>query len=433
LLAVVLFGPWWRVEKVSPWVIAGLTMAHALTLCLVFMPYLDDQPVNAYSSQRGDAYDYVERAQALAADAPLAVAMADRYRMPGYPLYLSAFYRWSADPLRAARITQVLLSSLVLPLAWIIFRSLGLAGLPALLATALPALWPAIYYFDPILIPESLSVVLLAALLAILTFAARGHALLGGVGAAVVIALSTYLKPNHVLLVLPCCAFLACTFGGWRTRAKGGLVMIAVWGLLMTPWFLSQPSGTRALMALTSAQGKNLLQGTGAAVEPTESTLHDRAARALSLPDPEAEALFQRAGDPRPLSNLQAEMGLRLWRARPVATAAYGLTKCGHALGFSGRDLRDVMNAVLTVVSLAAVVWLRRRKVAGAGPWVAYYMVTLAVVLGQAFVFLPNQRFKVVTFDLPALIVIALAAQALWSCRAAAQTWVSGLSPKSYK
>src|SRR6188474_1407823 len=80
---------WARVEQVSPWVIAGLTMAHALTLCLVFMPYLDDQPVNAYSSQRGDAYDYVERAQALAAGAPLAVAMADRYRMPGYPLYLS--------------------------------------------------------------------------------------------------------------------------------------------------------------------------------------------------------------------------------------------------------------------------------------------------------------------------------------------------------
>jgi len=57
--------------------------------------------------------------------------------------------------------------------------------------------------------------------------------------------------------------------------------------------------------------------------------------------------------------------------------------------------------------ALAASVGLWR---GGRRPWALFLWAVIAVTALQAFLFLSNQRFKVVLFDLPALLVIGLAA-----------------------
>jgi hypothetical protein len=404
-----------RRRGLVPLIIVVLTVAHALVLSLVFNPYLDNQPVNQYSSQRGDAYDYIERAQILANSGSFSDAFRDRYRMPGYPLFLSIFFRMTEEPLRVARIAQVLLSSLVLPLSYVVLRCGGLGIIPALCSCAMFGLWPPIYYFAPILLPESLSITLIAALLATLSIASIRATFVAVLGVAALVAFLTYLKPNHLLMLLPCLAFLGCLGVPRPKRLVVSAGIVALLMVAIAPWFMFLSTETATLMPLTNAQGKNLLQGTGAAVEPISDALHDRVARALSLYDPQAQAIYEGTGDQRQLAGIQEDMGFRIWRARPVATALYGLAKCGHTLGFSLRDPRDVLNAFLSMASFASAILLVSRRQPRIRPWVAYYFTTLAVVLGQAFLFLPNQRFKVVTFDFPAMIIAALAIHGFWS------------------
>ena len=85
------------------------------------------------------------------------------------------------------------------------------------------------------------------------------------------------------------------------------------------------------------------------------------------------------------------------------------------------RDQRDFLSVLLLAASLASAWLFHRRRALGAAPWVAYVEVTLLVVLFQVFVFLPNQRFKVVLFDLPALLLVGMGAYRLWVERALAR------------
>ena len=388
----------------------ALCVAHAVVLLLVFRPYLDDQAVNAYSPTRGDAFDYIRRAERIAGGEPFREVFADRYRMPGYPLYLAIFFALAEGPLAAARLVQVGLSSAIIALAYAVLRAAGLRARAAFAGAILFALWFPFYYFGPILIPESLSLVLSAALLLVLARTAGRVSIAGAVTAAVLVGLLTYLKPNHLLFLLPVLAFHVARGIARRSWFAQGAITTVMTLLTLAPWLGLQSSGAGSFTGLTSAQGKNLYLGTGIATSPTSGTLPDRVAARINLYDPSAPQVLP-GEDSSELSPVHEERAVRTWRERPGATVLYGLAKIGHAFGFSLRGAPDMLNAVFFLTSLAASSVLLRRRVHL--PFAAFYLATLLVVMVQAFVFLPNQRFKVVLLDFPALIIIALALEAL--------------------
>jgi hypothetical protein len=398
-----------------PLLVLLLFLVHAAALILVFRPHLDDQAVNAYSPTRGDAFDYIARAERFASGQPFREVFADRYRMPGYPLFLAMFFALAERPLAAARYAQVVLSSSIIVLAYGVLRAAGLLALPALGRSLLFAVWFPFYYFAPILIPESLSLVLSAALLLVLARAAGRVSLAVAAVAALLVGLLVYLKPNHLLFLLPVLAFYGTQGLPWRSGSRMGAATIVITLAVLAPWLGLAAGGTGSLTGLTTAQGKNLYLGTGIATPPTGNTLPDRVAVLTKLYDPNAPQVMPGEASSE-LSSIHQARAVRTWRERPGPTILYGLAKIAHAFGFSLRGARDGLNAIFFLASLIACGALLRRRTHL--PFASYYLAALLVVAVQAFFFLPNQRFKVVLVDFPALVLIALALAALPRWRA---------------
>jgi hypothetical protein len=111
-----------------------------------------------------------------------------------------------------------------------------------------------------------------------------------------------------------------------------------------------------------------------------------------------------------------AELGRKaraIWSERPIAESLHGAAKVLHAFGFSLRGARDALLALFFVAAAVAAATLRKRP--EARPWVVFFGLCVVTVALQAFVWLPNQRLKTVLFDLPALLILSLAAEAAWS------------------
>ena len=341
---------------------------------------------------------------------------------------------------------------------------------PALAGGVLAALWPPLYHYSPALLAEAPSLCLTALLLLVLAasrrIAATGPARgvtnggLAGLAGALVAAL-TYLKPNHLLLLGPVMLFLilqnvastaagaadtqdAARSGGARGAARrarlvGPLAAAAVTTALLAPWslYVSQRQGT--FVPLTLNAGYNLLLGTGRIPNGDPAALPYRAARALGIQEKQAiigtkERSAVAGATERPPAGAVDGMadttttalvadqtarhaaaraaawaagGREAWTERPVALSLHGAAKALHAFGFSLRGARDVLLALFSLAAAGAGwhLWRRRRYRA----WVMFAAACALAVALQAFVYLPNQRFKTVLFDPAALLLIALA------------------------
>lgn len=385
----------------------GLLAANlALQLVLGRAGY-DDQPVNAYRPTSSDALVYVAQAT-MAAAGEFRAAFAGGFRPPGYPVFLAACLRLFDRPWLAARLLQAALTALIIPLSFATLA--GELGRPAraLAGTALVALWLPLYYFAPVLTAEGVSLFALAVALWLMARAARGggRRWLATAGLAAAVAALVYLKPNHVFLALPVAVFLGASGARGRAAAFAGALV-----LLLLPWtaFISAANGR--FIPLSTTSGINLYLGTGSDPAAEDGGgLPGAAAARLGLADAErATGIGARAAALAPAAQdaLYSAEAAALWRARFPATALYGLSKAAHAFGFSLRGGNDLVQVGLFGAALAASFWLWR---AGRRPWALFLWAIIAVTALQAFLFLGNQRFKVVLFDLPALLVIGLAA-----------------------
>ena len=421
---------------------ATLAAAACLALCLLNLGFqlvlhagaLDNRIVSARHPASADALEYARTAMAVApgaeSDAAPAsfaqrfnAAFGDGWRMPGYPLFLAAF-QGAAEPWRAARWAQVALTA---PIGAAFFLTLLLPTaprcgnglrpfLPALAGGTLAALWPPLYHYSPALLAEAPALALMAWLPLAL---ARRRAIAAGA----LIAALTYLKPNHLLLLGPVLLFFflagaddarrapGARGAAMRARLRQPLLAAAAALALLAPWsaYVSQRQG--AFVPLTLNAGYNLLLGTGRVPHGDPTALPYRVARTLGIQDPDATtkedgdtALALSAGA---RAAAWSTAGRSLWAERPVALTLHGVAKALHAFGFSLRGARDALLALFTVAAVLAgcLLWRRRRHRA----WVAFAAACGLAVALQAFIYLPNQRFKTVLFDPAALLVIALA------------------------
>jgi hypothetical protein len=410
------------------WLAVLLLVAGNLSLQIVLRrDGLDNSVENRYSPTSTDSRDYVRRAEILAGKGTVQgpfgkafeEALGDAYRMPAYPLFLSAFYPVFKAPLQAARYAQILLSALVILLAWLTLRNLMGDTAGALGGAALIAAWLPLYYFSPILIAESCSLFVFAALLYAMSrpVPAKHAAPLSWMALPLLFATWVYLKPNHILLLAPLAAFV------WMRERRGGthsssrglvraILCILVVLAVLAPWsvFISRQHGKPLL--LSTASGVNLYLGTGVIQSPAEAnTLPYKYAARMGMI--QGDSLVRSAsGTAEAMEAEEARLaaGARsIWRAHPLRTAGYGVAKALHGFGFSLRGARDVL--LLAFLALSVLASARAWKTPAHRPWAVFFWGVLLVTFLQMFVYLPNQRFKTLLFDLPAWIILVLGAR----------------------
>jgi Dolichyl-phosphate-mannose-protein mannosyltransferase len=223
------------VNRIALPLLMALFLGNAVAQVLLEGDGLDNQTVNSYLPEAADADGYASRAEQLARG-QLVAPFRDAYRLPGYPLFLSVFYRLSPQPLLAARYAQILLSASIPVLLFFVFLNVTGSYAKAYAGAVIVGLWAPLYYFSPVILAESCSIVLVGALLLCLSRVTLSQSLPGIYAIPVLVASLVYLKPQHVLLFLPCVGFLIVARGkaSQRHLVGVGLVMAA----LLAPWTL---------------------------------------------------------------------------------------------------------------------------------------------------------------------------------------------------
>jgi len=389
-----------------------LTAVVFWTQILLFGDGLDNRVLNSHAPTFPDAVRNVDRAVTLAGDGGFSGAFGDGRQMPGYPLFLSWFVGGFAQPFLVARFVQVFLASLIVPLAFLTLCILLKSQGWALLGTTLFALWVPFYYFSPILSSETLSMFFYALLCYQLARShrtqSRMHVLM-----MVVLAVLVYLESHLALLFIPIAAFVEYHRGG---GGKGVTIVgpLAVLVLLLMPWTIWVSLKNQSFIPLSTSTGYELYLGTGVTskVDTTgalSAGMPEASAETLGLADPglvSAVAQDTVGASGAAKSRIFRRTALGVWIERPFKMVSYGVAKVLHAYGFSFRHPRDSLIAALLVISLltSLLLWTRRLH----REWCVFFWVVAGVAALQAFLLIPNQRFKTVVFDFPAVLIVAL-------------------------
>lgn len=374
--------------------LASISLIHVCAHFWLVAPYLNAEAINLLDPSVTDTNGYVELAKNFGTQ-----AFANGYRLPGYPLFLASF-EWLGDLwLRYARVAQVLVSTLLLPLAFATLRALNFSGRGAIFGTLLVGIWPPFYFYSTQLIPETLVLVLGAGLL--MTLMRTRLPLRAALISALLVVWMVYLKPNSLLLWIPICTTMLYR---WRNDAIRPLgVGTALLVLSLLPWTLFVSNSQGKFVLLSTTQGINEYLGTVS--DPETPSLPSRAAKHLDLA---LDTDFYENTRKLPL-NEQNEVFKRAarenWHKRPFATAIHSVAKILHTFGFSLRDLRDAVFLALFLVALLGSIYSWRRN-QNRALCVAFWSLIFITAL-QAFWFLPNQRFKVVWTDFSALLLCA--------------------------
>jgi hypothetical protein len=398
------------------YVVLALILTAAVFSAQVFLMEggLNNQVVNRRAPTSADAIENARLARTIAGGGGFASALGDGRTMPAYPVFLSWFVGASSHPWLVARFVQTFLASLIVSLAFLTLCVLLKTQGWALAGSLLFAAWIPFYYFSPVLTPETLSLFFFALFCYQLARSeqtqSRMHPL-----AMVVLAVLVYLKAILALLFIPFAAALEYRRGGGGSGVTivGPLAILVV---LILPWSIWVSVKNRAFIPMTTTSGYNLYLGTGVTSKVDTSRapagaagLPDESARTLGLSDPGMVSAVARdtvGVEPAAKDKIFRRAALALWMKRPGKTASYGLTKVFHAFGFSYRHGRDSLMTAQLAVSLLFSAFLWRRRLYR--DWCVFFWVAIAVTALQAFVFLPDQRFKTVVFDFPALLIIAL-------------------------
>jgi len=357
----------------------------------------------------------MQRAEGLARGDGFGEVFSDGIRMPGYPVFLSFFVEFFGRPAAAVRIAQILLSSSLILMCWMILSSLTRSAAAGLAGAFLCALWLPFYYFSPVLYAESLCIVLIGLLLLTLSGFDPQRPVRSLIIPSVLTAVLIYMKPNNILL-LPALLFLPIGMAagkGFRTCAGLFITPVLIVIVLLAPWTLFMSRCQQSPVMLTTHGGWNLFLGSGGGNSYThavhQGSLPTWAWTYLDLHDAEDSndtygtiPSDMRAAADRTYRN----KALARWKQQPLKLTVYGASKILHVFGFSFRGPRDliVMLHFLISMGFSILLWKHRKW----REWSLLLWAITFIVAAQAFIFLGELRFKTVLFDFPALVVSVL-------------------------
>jgi 4-amino-4-deoxy-L-arabinose transferase-like glycosyltransferase len=189
-----------------------------------------------------DAADYHQLASGLAEGRGYVNNAGEKtaWRPPGYPLFLAGIYRTLGTSVPAATIVQVLLGSLTV-LLLIIFGSMIVGWREALVAGAIAAIYPGLFWLPRLLLSENLSVFLMLAALASAAMLLRTNHLSWAFVFGLLCGLSTLVRGANALVAAAVVAGLL--FVTWKSASLKWRQLVAVllligggFFVILVPW-----------------------------------------------------------------------------------------------------------------------------------------------------------------------------------------------------
>ncbi len=244
-----------RTERAPLWLwIAALLPRLALCALAAVDPSL---------TMRGDSLDYLALARNLAAHGVFSTSAAAPYapqivRTPGYPLFLMPLAAVFASPLFAAALVQSLLGAATVILAWRWMNARD-AGRGALFAALFLALDPVLVLHTPLILSETLFVLLIVAAGALTVRALSEPTVALAAACGALWGASLFVRP--IALYLP---FTLAWF--WRKNAKALAVFMVCAYALPAAWTLHNRVATgRSVYAAVA--GLDMLRYPAAGIE----------------------------------------------------------------------------------------------------------------------------------------------------------------------
>ncbi len=214
-----------------------------------------------------------------------------------------------------------------------------------------------------------------------------------------VIGILTYIRPNHLLFLIPYLAFLWMQFADLRIDRR--LIRLGLAAsffiMVMLPWSTWISVQNQTLMPLSTTQGSTLYLATAEGNRRNPQEIY-------AMETEKGEAIA---------SQYYESLAQRAWRSNPVGNTKYGFKKILHTFGLWFQRVMDWVMGLQLILAIASAVWLwqSRRYL----PWVFFFCGTIGVTALQSFIFQQGFRFKLVLFDLPALLILSLGSTGLFT------------------
>jgi Dolichyl-phosphate-mannose-protein mannosyltransferase len=375
----------------SAYLSIGLLMIFNLGLQLIlFKQGFDNQVFNQHSITSTDSLNYTGIAQKLLTNG-FTAAFREGYRLPGYPAFLAFFSKYFDQPWLAARYVQAILCSCLIPLSYLTFRSLLKSHRIALGGAILFALWVPFYHFSPILYAEALSLFFVGLLVYSLTKVDRDR-LLSILTPAFIIALLTYIRPNHLLLLVPYAGFLWVHCAGIRIDRRMTKLALSIlfFAMVIMPWSTWLSWQNQALMPLSTTQGSTLYLSTAEGSQASQSEIYQLE---KTIGEKQANQYYE-------------QLTQKSWATQADKNIQYGFEKVLRTFGFWNRRGIDFLMAAQFVLALGLSFLLWQRKLHL--PWITFFWGCVFITALQSFIFHEGFRFKLILFDLPAMVIIYL-------------------------
>lgn len=358
----------------------------------IIRQYIDNSVISSYAPEAKDAEDYAGRTNVWS-ESGFNAAFSDALRMPGYPFFIYVAEIIAPKyPYLFVRILQLVLVAISVGMLKVaVCRLLGLkySIFLSLLYGVLP-----IWHFVPLLIAESLSSVVVAAIVLTLLFWKKSQFdLKSTVIAAILIAVATYLKPNHLILLPIVIVYLVSS--SMRRKILTTTMITSLVGTLLLPWTLYVNLTHPRLIGLTATSGINFYIGTGMMIAYDGGVLARSAVR-LGVDqnnNPDDVLVFKNNESAVEQSEKYTERAAEIWRDRTISQVQFGIAKIAFAFGFKSDSKVDssfgFFNFLILLSGMVLLILKKHQAIA---------LATLSTffALGlQAFLFQADRRFVI--------------------------------------
>jgi len=399
-------------------------------------------------------FGWISSAYILGYENDLIRSLGDAYRLPSYVIYQSLFVMLFERPIIAIKISQIILSSSFILIAFYISNYLNRSNIASLIASFFIALWFPLHFYSLDLTGVTFSIFIYSlfvwALFKLFDNHRHNHNYSHNFSLIIIgllLGVITLSKSNNILIFIPLFFTLWYFYGSIKIAIinciKSGLIFLIV----VLPWsyFISSHNNTIILTSVLGPQA--LLSYSGLRKMPMDTILgkvdikykiyseldykqfrDDYNVRPnfckskiteyllnnnnpykdhqFSISTPECYDWNDYSQTIKLSSQNLMDLYYKRWSENTHGFIMYGFAKIAHGFGASLRGISDYLSLLLFGFSLGSSIYLWKKSLYRS--FVVFYWSTLLAFSVNSFILIGYVRYRVIFFDFSAVLLIGL-------------------------